>query len=152
MKKIVLIFGIALMSVTLNAQSDADVWELAKTDLKTEYKTIIISHMNFSDSEAEAFWPVFNEYMAKKSASMDKQIAAIKKFADNYDSLTDEVLEDLDKDGNSRIIERQKARIAYYKKLKKILSTRKAAKLYQIDGQITTLLDFQVVSQIPIIE
>lgn len=152
MKRIILVIAVVLSGVFAKAQSDADIWELVKTDLKVEYKTIIIENMVFSDAEAETFWPIFNEYMLKKNANLDKNMNILKDYAEHYDDLTDEKIEELVKATQSQKSERLKNRNEYYKTLKKTLGVRKAAKLFQIDGQINTLFDFQLASQIPIIE
>lgn len=152
MKKILLICAIILSGIIAKAQSDADIWELVKTDLKVEYKTIIIENMIFTDAEAEAFWPIFNDYMIKKNTNLDHNMNILKDYADNYDDLTDEKIEKLIKSVQSQRSTRLKNRNAYYKSLKKALGVRKAAKLFQIDGQINTLFDFQLASQIPLID
>ncbi len=151
-KKFILVFAIVFSGVFAKAQSDADIWELVKTDLKVEYKTIIIENMVFSNEEAEAFWPIFNNYMIKKNANLDKDMALLKDYAEHYDDLTDDKIEELVKSSQSQRSSRLKNRNAYYKSLKKALGVRKAAKLFQIDRQINTIFDFQLATQIPIIE
>jgi hypothetical protein len=151
MKKLLIILTILFSGIIAKAQSDADLWELVKTDLKIEYKNIIIQNMQFSDAEAEAFWPVFNEYMMTKNANMDKNLEILKDYADNYDNLSDDKIEELLKSTFNQKTERLKNRKAYYKSLKKVLTVRKAAKLVQIDSQINTLFDFQIASQVPLI-
>lgn len=152
MKKLLIVFTIIFSGIIAKAQSDADIWELAKTDLKAEYKTIIVEHMVFTDEEATIFWPIFNEYMVKKNANLDKNMALLKEYAEHYDDLTDEKIEELVKSSFNQRSERLKNRNGYYKSLKKALGVRKAAKLSQIDSQINTLFDFQLATQIPIID
>ena len=152
MKKLILVLAIVFSGVVAKAQSDADIWELVKTDLKVEYKTILVENMVFTDAEAEDFWPIFNEYMIKKNANLDKNMEILKDYAEHYDDLTDEKIGELVKATQSQRSARLKNRNSYYKSLKKVLGVRKAAKLFQIDGQINTLFDFQLASQIPIIE
>lgn len=152
MKKLILVLAVVFSGVVAKAQSDADIWELVKTDLKVEYKTILVENMVFTDAEAEAFWPIFNDYMIKKNANLDKNMEILKDYAEHYDDLTDEKIGELVKATQSQRSKRLKNINAYYKSLKKALGVRKAAKLFQIDGQINTLFDFQLASQIPIIE
>jgi hypothetical protein len=151
MKKLLIMLTLLFSGIIAKAQSDADLWELVKTDLNIEYKNIIIQNMVFSDAEAEAFWPIFNEYMTKKSANLDKNLEILKDYAEHYDDLSDEKIEDLLKASFEQRTERLKNRKGYYKSLKKVLDVRKSAKLVQIDSQINTLFDFQLASQIPLI-
>lgn len=136
----------------LYAQSEADIWELAKSDLKKEYKTIIIETMLFSDEEAAAFWPVFNVFIDEKNKLLDEDMKMLKDYADNYDTLDDAKIDELVNKAMKMDSDRLKLRKSYYKKLGKILPKRKAGKLYQLDNQISTLLDFQIISQVPVIE
>lgn len=152
MRKLLIVCAISLSGILANGQSNADIWELVKTDLKVEYKTILVENMVFTDAEAELFWPIFNDYMIKKNANLDKNMNILKDYAENYDNLTDEKIQELIKSVQSQRSERLKNRNSYYKSLKKALGVRKAAKLFQIDGQINTLFDFQLATQIPIIE
>lgn len=138
--------------LSLSAQSEADIWELAKSDLKMEYKTIIIETLIFSDEEAEAFWPIFNAFMDEKNTLMDEDMKLLKDYSDNYESLDDDKIVDLVSRAMEIDMQRLKIRKAYFKKLKKALPVRKAGKLYQIDNQVSILLDFQIISQIPVIE
>lgn len=152
MKKLLMILSLFIAVGSVSAQSEADIWELAKSDLKTEYKTIIIESMNFSDAEASIFWPIFNDFFDQKLALLDEDMALLKDYADHYDQLDDDKINELVNGAMDIDAKRLKIRKAYYKKLSKVLPNRKAGKLYQIDNQVSILLDFQLISQIPIIE
>lgn len=152
MKNIFITLTLFLSFSIVNAQSDADLWELTKTDLQTEYKTIIIESVVFTDAEAEIFWPIFNDFMTQKNELLDQKMKLLMQYSDNYDTLDDSTLDDLINQSMAIDVKRLKIRKTYYKKLTKALSKRKAGKLYQIDNQISTLLAFQIIAQIPIIE
>ena len=152
MKKLIALGTLFIGFLSMSAQSEADLWELTKSDLKTEYKTIIIETMIFSDEEAEAFWPVFNDFLSEKTALLDKDMKLLKDYAENFDKLDDTKINDLVTQAMSIDSERLKMRKSYYKKCGKILPKRKAGKLYQIDNQVSILLDFQIMSQVPILE
>lgn len=152
MKKLFIALTLLLSFSALQAQSDADLWELTKSDLKTEYKSIIIETLLFSDAEADVFWPIFNEFMTSKNTLLDEDMKLLKDYADNYDSIDDAKIDELVKRAMELDAERLKLRKSYFKKVSKVLPKRKAGKLYQLDNQISILLDFQIISQIPIIE
>jgi len=152
MKKIVLLGTFLLSIVSLSAQSEADIWELAKSDLRTEYKGIIIESLTFTDEEATAFWPIFNDFFEQKAALLDEDMALLKDYADHYDQLDETKIKSLVLTANKIDEKRLKLRMSYYKKISKVLPARKAGKLYQIDNQVSILLDFQIISQVPIIE
>jgi hypothetical protein len=152
MKNIFIAIAFIFSFSTISAQSDTDMWELTKTDLKIEYKSIIVETLLFTDSEAEVFWPIFNNFMDKKNQLLDQTMKILKEYSDNYDTISEDTIEDLINQSMDIDFQRLKIRKAYYKKLVKVLPKRKAGKLYQIDNQISTLLEFQIISQVPILE
>lgn len=152
MKKLLVIGSFIFAVLSLSAQSEADIWELAKSDLRTEYKGIIIESLNFSDEEAAVFWPIFNDFFEQKAALLDEDMALLKDYSDNYVNLDDAKIKYLVVKANEIDEKRLKLRKSYYKKISKVLPARKAGKLYQIDNQVSILLDFQIISQVPIIE
>ena len=152
MKNLFIAIALLFSFSALQAQSDADMWELTKTDLKTEYKAIIIETLMFSDAEADVFWPIFNDFMTSKNLLLDEDMKLLKDYSDNYDTIDDAKIDELVKKAMDLDAERLKLRKSYFKKVSKVLPKRKAGKLYQIDNQISILLDFQIISQIPIIE
>jgi phage terminase small subunit len=152
MKRLMIIGLFVMAGLGVHAQSDADLWELTKGDLKTEYKTIIIESLNFSDEEATAFWPIFNDFFDQKSALLDEDMKMLKDYADHYDQLDDAKIKSLVHGAMGVDSKRLKLRESYFKKISKVLPARKAGKLYQIDNQVSILLDFQIISQVPLIE
>lgn len=152
MRNIFIAIAFILSFSTVNAQSETDMWELTKTDLKIEYKAIIIETLLFTDAEAEVFWPIFNNFMIEKNSLLDQTMKILKEYSDNYDTISEDEIDELINKSMDINAQRLKIRKTYYKKLKKVLPKRKAGKLYQIDNQISTLLQFQIISQVPIIE
>jgi hypothetical protein len=151
-KKLFLFAYLFLIGLFVSAQSEADIWELVKSDLKTEYKTIIIESMLFNDQEATVFWPIFNAFFDKKSKLLDEDMVLLKDYSEHIDKLTDAKIDELVSRAMAIDSERLKNRKDYYKKVSKVLPKRKAGKLYQIDNQVSILLDFQMISQVPLIE
>jgi len=53
-------------STPLPTVNDKDV-ALLRTNLQAQAKQIITKNMQFTDSEAAAFWPLYDEYAAEES-------------------------------------------------------------------------------------
>jgi len=152
MKKIFLAVAIAVFSISLMAQSENDYLELSREILKTEKKAAIAGAMQFSDQESKVFWPLYNEYQSKLYLVQNKRIDIIQEFAANFDSLTDEKADQLWIASQSYVTEILKLEKVYYKKFKKIIPAGKAARFFQVENKIETLINAQLALEIPLIE
>ncbi|WP_420580798.1 hypothetical protein [Reichenbachiella sp.] len=146
-----LLFTIAI-SVSVQAQTGNDYLELAREVLKAEKKAAIAEGMNLTEEESKVFWPLYNEYQAELYIIQNKRIDIVTDFAENYENLTDEKADEL----YSASIKYQKGVLKtetkYYKKFKKNIPKGKAARFFQLENKIETLIDAQMAMEIPLIE
>jgi hypothetical protein len=152
MKKAILFFILVFAGVQLMSQSSNDYIEILRSVLKTEKKAAISEVMNFSDQEAEVFWPLYNEFTEKMYIVQGKRVQIIKDYAANYGNMTDEKADELWTAAMKYRQESLKLTKQYYKKFKKILPAGKAARYFQAENKIATLIDFELASEIPMIE
>jgi len=92
----------------------------------------ITNKLNLTSSEAEKFWPVYNEFSAKKTA-MHTKFKALRKSTKEKGELTDA---DIEKKLNERIALKQKdldIEKEYLAKFKTLLPIKKVAKLYRAE-------------------
>lgn len=145
---------IALLVFTLGAfsQTDNDYLELARDVLKTEKKAAIAEVMQLNDAESTPFWELYNEYQGKLYLVQNKRIAIIQDFADNFEQLTDEKADALWLGAMQYNQELLKLEKMYYKKFKKILPAGKAARFFQAENKIETMIDAQLALELPMIE
>ena len=109
MKKlaIALVIGISLLliqSVALAQKSETptsgptvseqDI-ELLRSDIRSTKKQIIAANMKLTDSQAEKFWPVYDEYAQETTKLGDGRYALIKEYANHYEDMTDAQAESL---------------------------------------------------------
>jgi len=152
MKSLLSFFIVALISVTAYAQSDNDYLEIARDVLKTEKKAVIAEIMQLTDTESQPFWDMYNEYQGKLYLVQNKRIEIIKDYAENYESLTDEKADELWLASQSWAGEILKLEKTYYKKFKKIIPAGKAARFFQAENKIETMIDANLALEIPLIE
>jgi hypothetical protein len=152
MKKLLSILSVVLISTAIYAQSANDYLELARDVLKTEKKAAIAEVMQLTDVESTPFWVLYNEYQGKLYLVANKRIALIKDFSENYETLTDEKADLLWVNAMAYNQEVLKLEKQYYKKFKKILPAGKAARFFQAENKIETMIDAQLALEIPLIE
>jgi hypothetical protein len=152
MKKLLSIVCFILISTAIYAQSENDYLELARDVLKTEKKVAIAEVMQLTDTESTPFWELYNEYQGKLYLVANKRIALIKDFSENYETLNDEKADALWVNAMAYSQEVLKLEKQYYKKFKKILPAGKAARFFQAENKIETMIDAQLALEIPLIE
>ena len=68
---------------------DQDV-DLMRKDIRSQKKQIIAANLQLTDAEATKFWPIYDRYTAELVKVNDAKYGAIKEYAANYSTLTDE--------------------------------------------------------------
>ena len=152
MKSLLSFIIVALLSVSAYSQSDNDYLEIAREVLQTEKKAVIAEVMQLTDTESQPFWNLYNEYQGKLYLIQNKRIALIQDFSENYESLTDEKADQLWVASMAYSKEILKLEGQYYKKFKKILPAGKAARFFQAENKIETMIDANLALEIPLIE
>jgi hypothetical protein len=144
----ILILGLA--STTVHAQ---EAWiELMRQDMKTQKVAIITAIMDFTDQQAEVFWPIYREYDLERSKLGDQHIALLKQYAAVYDSLNEENAKTLIADWYKLQDADLKLKKKYTGKVEKAMSTVTAARFVQVENQIDLLLDLEIASNLPLLQ
>lgn len=152
MKKILLVLSVCVFSLALYAQTENDYLEMTREVLKVEKKAAIAEVMQLNEAESKPFWSLYNEYQLKQYEIQNKRVDIVQDFAKNYESLTDEKADELWVASLAYETELLKLQKAYYKKFKKILPIGKAARFFQAENKIETMINAQLAMDIPLIE
>ncbi len=143
---------VALLVVAASAFAQEGTLELLRKDLKTQKVAIMTTALPLTDKQGEVFWPLYREYDHELSMLGDRRLAVLKEFAANYDSLKTKQAEKLVKESLSIANDRNSLLEKYYKKVAKVLGQVTAARFLQVENQMLTLIDAQIVSQVPLIK
>ena len=136
-----------------SAQSsvDQDI-ALLRKDIRSDKKQIIAANLQLTDAEAAKFWPVYDQYTAELAKINDAKLAAIKDYAANYSTLTDDKALALTR----QIIGIEESvgqlRLKYVPIFSRVISGKKTALFFQLDRRLTGLVDLQVASEVPLVE
>jgi hypothetical protein len=158
--KTLLVMGLLLMPAvafsapgapTPDARLDPYI-ALLRTDLKAERAAVIVNNMHFSDAEANAFWPVYNNYQKELSTVGDEKVALIKDYAAHLNQLDDKTAADL----TARALAMEEQRLQIIKKyigeFGKVLSAKQVARLFQLEMQMQRLVDLQIAAELPLVQ
>jgi hypothetical protein len=125
--------------------------ELARSDFKTKKVAVITEAMMFTPEEVEIFWPIYRDYDYEYTKIGDQEIALIKEYAENFETLTDEKTTELMAKSFSIDNQLLDLRETYFNKISEALSPKLAARFMQIESQIQNFVQLSIASQIPLV-
>jgi len=135
MKKIQLLLPTLLLISSIALAQPGQVDKMNKGERKEKVEAMKIAYLTnkleLSPTEAQQFWPVFNEFEAKIQAIRQSRRKDSREGQDNLDQLSDKEVETLI---DSEVAFRQKeldVMKEYHSKFKAVLPIRKVAKLYR---------------------
>jgi hypothetical protein len=123
---------------------------LLRRDIRSIKKRLIAANLTLTDSEATKFWQVYEEYSADMGKINDTKTAIIKEYSDEYGTLTDDQADNLIRRWLDTDIEQTKLRQRYVPIFRGVLPGKKAATFFQLDRRISTMIDVQLTSQLPL--
>jgi len=133
------------------AVTDRDI-QLLRQDLRSNKKQLIAANLTLTDAEATKFWPVYDQYSAEVTKLGDQRYALIKEYAQNFGALTDVQAKSLIDRSLALDEAVTQLRIKYVPIVNKVLPGTKTATFFQMDRRISTLIDLQLSSQIPLVQ
>ncbi|HEY7751925.1 MAG TPA: hypothetical protein VH917_06500 [Ignavibacteriaceae bacterium] len=151
-KLILLLFVISITKISAQEQDVESYIELLRMDVKTAKNELITKGMQFTEKEAEVFWPVYREYQFELDKLNDQRIALIKDYAVNFSKLTDEKAKELVGKNLDNLSDRIKLKEKYFDKFAEVITYIRAAKVMQIENQIQLLIDLQIATEMPFAE
>ena len=145
------VFAQAPSSAT-EQQSLKKYTDLLRQDLRTDKHSIVDAAMALEPADKAKFWGIYDGYEKEMKALWDARLANIKKYAENYDKMTDSVADQLAatalKNDQQRNAILQKA----YGQMKSTLGSKNAARFLQVENTLDQLVGLQVNSSLPLIQ
>jgi hypothetical protein len=133
------------------AQQDEEI-RISAENVEAERKAFVEKKLQLTEAESKAFWPIYDEYRKAMHEVDDKRLNLIRKFATEYQSLTDEkALEILDDYFGFREA-KVKLQKSYVARFDSVLPAKKVTRYYQIENLIDTLIDHDLTRAIPLVE
>lgn len=147
-------------SVALTQEENFDAREqnfrayvtLLRADVKAERKDIISAIMQFSETDAAKFWPIFQQYDAELTTIGDGRMQLIVDYARNYENLTNAQADALMSKAFELEAQRAVLKKKYFDKMKTALSATQAAKFFLVENQIQQIVDLQISARLPVVQ
>jgi len=130
----------------------ADNMEIVKEKIRTDKKLFMATNMQLTESEAKAFWPVYEAYQAELAKLRDREIQLIGDFAANYRTMSDDVAKNLLDDAMTIDSDHMRLRQSYLPKFRGVLPETKVARYYQLESKIDAVLEYELARKIPLVQ
>ena len=134
------------------ADKPADNMQILRDKVAADKKLVVSAAMELTESEAKAFWPVYEAFQKDLHKINDEIATLISAYAKEYNakSLTDEKAKKL-LDYYLAIEDREvKLRKSYVPKLSKVLPGRKVARYMQLETKVRALVKYELAAEIPL--
>jgi len=126
--------------------------EAARKLIEKERRIVFAAEMNLGEPQREAFWKVYNEYAAELKVVDEARIKLLGDYARNFDNMSDEFAGEMLKNYFDQEKTRLKIRDKYRRRFQKVLTLTQVARFYQVENKLDAIYEFQLSSQIPLIE
>jgi hypothetical protein len=157
-KKTVIVAGflaglIALGVMPALAQDKpANNMQIVREKVQADKKLFVATNMELTESEAKAFWPVYEKYQDELFLLRSRTAKLIKDYADAFKDLSDETAKRLLDEHITIDSLGVKLRKAYLPKFRLVLPEKKVARYYQIENKIQAALYYEMATQIPLVQ
>jgi len=125
---------------------------LTRVAIQAGRQAIVTEAMDLTPAEMETFWPLYREYRLEAAKIGDRIVALIQRYAENYETLTDETANKLLSDFVK--IERARAdlKAKFLPKFKKVLPATKVVRFYQLENKMDIAVLNEMAEQIPLVK
>jgi hypothetical protein len=143
--------GLLMLTSVSVAQAQQEVIELAKEDIRSGRMGLIVTSMELTPEEQEKFWPLYRKYADEQDKLLAKRIAMLQQFAASYEEMTDQLANEIAEQSFAIQRSRIERRERYFKQFSEALGPVLAARFIQVDSQISTMMDFEMTRNTPLI-
>jgi hypothetical protein len=152
-----ILFGAALVSAPITAwpqDKPANNLQIIHEKLKADKKFTVAKYMDLTESEAQRFWPVYEEYQKDLQKINERLLNMLQSYAADYrnKSLTDEKAKKLLDDWISLDQDEAKQRSSYAPKVLQALPAKKAARYLQIENEYRILIRYDLAATVPLVQ
>jgi len=145
---------VLIVSPVISQDKPADNMQILREKIRADKKLLVAANMDLTESEAKAFWPVYESYQ-KELEAIDARLASlIKSYAQEYNSksLSDEKAKSLTDEMLAIEEAEVNLRKSYAPKLGKALPAKKVARYLQIENKIRAVVQYELAAEIPLVE
>jgi hypothetical protein len=143
---------ILFVSPVVSQDKPADNMQILRDKIKADKKLLVASDMKLTDSEAKAFWPVYEKYQDELFLLRTRTLKLINDYADAYEKMSNDKAKTLLDELMNIDSLGLKLRQAYLPKFRQVLPEVKVVRYYQIENKINAALMYELAANIPLMK
>jgi hypothetical protein len=120
--------------------------------LRVDKRILVAETMKLTESEARAFWPVYESYQDERIKLGKRLIKGIKTYADNYGKISDNDAKSLRREYLAILYEELRIMESYMPKFEEALPEKKVFRYFQIERTWEAAVDAMLSKNIPLIQ
>jgi len=147
---VVMLFGYAPLGMAQD--KPADNMQILRDKIKADKKLLVATNMELTESEAKAFWPIYDQYQKELQRINQRIVKLLESYADDArsKSLTDDKAKKLIDDAAGIDQTEANLKSAYAPKLSKALPVKKVARYLQIENKIRAVVKYDLAQGVPL--
>jgi len=130
----------------------ADNMQILIKKLQADKKMLVAANLELTESEAKAFWPVYQKYQDELFLLRARTGRLLKDYAEALKNMTDEKARELLDESMTIDSLGQKLREMFLPEFRKVLPEKKVARYYQIERKIQAALYYELAREIPLVQ
>ncbi len=147
-----ILLAVLCAPVVLAADPPANNMDILREKLRADKKLLVAANMQLTESEAKAFWPVYDSYQAELATVAERLKKTVNMYADawNARNITDEMAKKLVADMmaiDETMVQQRKELLP---KLHAVLPPVKVMRYLQIENKIMALIRYDLSQGVPL--
>jgi Cu/Ag efflux protein CusF len=146
-----LIAGVLTAPHLRAAQANEDAIAVARSVIKADRQAVVAQAMQFTETESQAFWPLYREYRAEMDKVGDGIVKLVKEYANAYPNVPEDRAKTMLKDLTDFEKKQSATRASHLKKFSKVLSASKTLRFAQVESRLDLALRLELAAEIPLV-
>ena len=130
----------------------ANNMQLVVEKIRADKKLFIAENMQFTETEANAFWSVYEQYQDELFLLRARTMKLINDYAEVYEKMTNDTAKSLLDELMTIESLGPKLRQTYLPKFRDVLPDVKVVRYFQIENKINAVLTYELAAKIPLIK
>jgi hypothetical protein len=150
------IIGVTMLGASVALAQDLAVssMDVLREQLDLDKREVVEDNLVLSESEAAAFWPIYEEYQRELRAIDDRVVRLVNEYAEAFgnDSVTDATAKRLLDESLALDEAEVTLRKRYAERLAGVIPAVEAARYLQIERKIRAAVEYELADKIPLVE
>jgi hypothetical protein len=151
MKRIFLTLLLSAFTFAVFAQIQNEDLAITQAYFQKDKKDLVKSSLKLSEAQSQAFWPLYDQYDAKRLALSNQRAQIINDYLKAFKTLTGDEAVAL----TNRVFASDKSYLdlkkSYFKKFVAAIGGKNAAKFYQLENYVQEVVRLKIQDNIPFI-